>query len=190
MEIAIRVEGKSPLLLHRFTDAAQMAATNGTRSNITTAREPREEAESHLYVGEDGTLIVPSPNMFRCIIDAGKFHKVGKSKMTTVKSSLIPAALLIDPADGIPILHDKPWTVDTRPIRIPANGSRILRHRPCFHDWALEFTLTLDTDIISHNTLRDVVDDAGNKIGLGDFRPDTKGPFGRFVVTNWIPSQR
>jgi hypothetical protein len=33
--------------------------------------------------------------------------------------------------------------------------------------------------------VRAVVDDAGKKIGLGDYRPQRKGPFGRFVVRKW-----
>jgi hypothetical protein len=32
---------------------------------------------------------------------------------------------------------------------------------------------------------REIVDAAGKRIGLGDFRPATKGPFGKFVVTSW-----
>jgi hypothetical protein len=32
---------------------------------------------------------------------------------------------------------------------------------------------------------REVVDAAGKRIGLGDFRPDCKGPYGRFSVTRW-----
>jgi hypothetical protein len=33
--------------------------------------------------------------------------------------------------------------------------------------------------------LREIVDAAGKRIGLGDFRPACKGPFGRFCVVNW-----
>ena len=35
------------------------------------------------------------------------------------------------------------------------------------------------------NELRQVVDDAGSRCGLLDFRPEKKGPFGRFMVTSW-----
>jgi hypothetical protein len=73
----------------------------------------------------------------------------------------------------------------TRAVRIPSTGGRILCHRPCFHDWKLSFTLHVDTDMLSPNLLREIVDAAGKRIGLGDFRPDCKGPFGKFVVTNW-----
>jgi len=122
--------------------------------------------------------------MFRCIIDAGKYFKAGKSKVTTLKSSIIPSC--VDLA-GVtyPIVHSQPWDVDTRPVRIPATGGRILAHRPCFHDWELSFDVELDEEIMSEDLFRDIVDKAGKAIGLGDFRPDCKGPFGKFVVIEW-----
>jgi hypothetical protein len=71
-------------------------------------------------------------------------------------------------------------------VRIPATGGRILAYRPMFEDWKLAFEVELDTSIINAKLLRQIVDDAGKRIGLGDFRPSTKGPFGRFVVTKWV----
>jgi hypothetical protein len=183
--IEIRIEGKTPLLCNRFTDEAQMKATNGTRSTLTGDRgSPREQAEPKLYVDEEGNLCLPQPNLFRCIIDAGKFFKAGKSKVTTLKSSIIPSCVEIDGVT-IPIIHKENWSVDTRPVRIPSTGGRILCHRPCFNDWALEFSVTLDTNEMSAGLLRDIIDKAGSAIGLGDFRPDCKGPFGKFLVTRW-----
>lgn len=183
--INISIEGVSPLLLHRFTDAAQMAATSGTRSSIATESEsPREQAEQALYVDESGVSGIPQPNLFRCIVDAGKFFKAGRTKITTQKSSLIPACVGIREL-FLPLESEGGWKVDTRPVRIPATGGRILRHRPCFDDWRLSFTVDLDTDMIGVKLFREIVDAAGTRIGLGDFRPDTKGPFGKFKVTNW-----
>jgi hypothetical protein len=45
----------------------------------------------------------------------------------------------------------------------------------------------VDLEMISLRLFREIVDKAGKAIGLGDFRPDNKGPFGRFVVTRWAP---
>ena len=39
---------------------------------------------------------------------------------------------------------------------------------------------------LSPKLLRQIIDDSGKRIGLGDFRPSTKGPYGRFVVTSWV----
>lgn len=179
------IEGVTPLLCNRFTDAAQMAATNGNRlASVGEKGTPMEQAQTRLYLGHDGEPMIPQPNLFRCLIDAGQFFKSGKSKITTQKSSMIPACAEIEGLE-IPIGHKDPWTVDTRAVRIPSTGGRILCHRPCFHDWRLSFALNIDTDMITAKLLREIVDAGGKRIGLGDFRPACKGPFGKFVVVEW-----
>ncbi len=185
IRIGIGIEGTTPLLCNRFTDAAAMAATSGTRGSSKDKGTEREQAEEKLYKDEGGRLVIPGPNLFRCVIDAGTFFKAGKSKVTTQKNSLIPACVSLD-AVVVPIQHTEPWTVDTRPVRIPATGGRILCYRPCFHDWKLEFEVELDTDLIGVKLFREIVDAAGRRIGLGDFRPDRKGPFGKFSVVKWV----
>lgn len=185
MEITVRIEGTTPLLCNKFTDAAQLSASSGTRTSITGDKgSPLEQAEERLYIGLDDEPMIPQPNLFRCIIDAGKYFKAGKSKVTTQKSSIIPACVEILGVE-IPIIHKDPWMVDTRAVRIPSTGGRILCHRPCFNDWALEFVVELDTTMVGEKLFREIVDAAGKRIGLGDFRPDCKGPFGKFVVTKW-----
>jgi hypothetical protein len=187
MRIEIEVTGTTALICNRFHDEAAEAASNGGRTASAAGDRgtPREQAEKKLYTGKDGrTLIIPQPNLLRSIVDGGQYHKAGRSKITTQRSSLLYACLDIEGAE-IPIVHKEPWRVDTRAVRIPSTGGRILAHRPMFDDWSLKFTALLDTDVIGVKLLRSIVDDAGKKIGLGDFRPATKGPFGKFVVTQW-----
>lgn len=189
VDIECVIEGTTYLLCNRFGDAAAQEASGGTRiSGIRDKGTALEQASHKLYIGHDGEPMIPQPNLFRCIMDAGKFFKAGKSKVTTQKNSLIPACLEIHGVE-LPIRHTEPWTVDTRAVRIPSTGGRILCHRPCFHDWKVEFAMTLDTDLIPLKLLREIVDAAGKRIGLGDFRPDCKGPFGKFVVTAWVTTR-
>lgn len=183
--IRIRIEGVSPLLMHKFTDEAALGATEGKRSSSVGDRgTPREQAEAVLYKDELGRIGIPQPNLFTCLVEGGKFFKIGRSKVTTQRSSLIPAVLLIREA-FIPLDYEEPWEVDTRPVRIPATGGRILRYRPAFEKWGLEFHVELDEELLGIKLFRDIVDAAGKRVGLGDFRPDTKGPFGKFVVSQW-----
>lgn len=183
--INVTIEGVTPLICNAFTDKAQMEATNGNRlSTVGDRGTPREIAESKLYTDEKGNPVIPQPNLFRAIIDGGKFFKAGKSKVTTNKSSLIPACVSID-AIHIKIESREGWTTDTRPVRIPSTGGRILAHRPMFNDWKLSFRVEVDTDILSVKMLREILDAAGKRVGLGDFRPDCKGPYGKFNVTSW-----
>jgi len=186
VRIAIKIEGITPLICNRFTDAAAMKASSGsTVSTVGHRGTPQEIAEGKLYLSaQDGKPCIPQPNLLRCIIDAGSFFKAGKSKITTQKSSLIPACVELDQVE-YPIEHKQPWRVDTRAVRIPSTGGRVLAHRPCFDDWALSFEATLDQTILSAAVFRELLDAAGKRIGLGDFRPNCKGPFGRFVVVLW-----
>ncbi len=185
IQINITVQGTTPLLCNRFTDEAQMKATAGNSvSTVGDRGSPMEIAKEKLYIDDDGTIGIPQPNLYRSILDAGKFFKAGKSNVTTLKTSMIPACLSIDEL-FLPLRYADEWTVDTRPVRIPATGGRILRHRACFNDWALDFTCHLDTSILSVKLFRDIVDAAGMRIGLGDFRPDCKGPYGKYKVIEW-----
>lgn len=185
IEIKVTIEGKTPLLMNAFTDEAAASATNGTRlSTIGNKGTPREQAAKKLYKDEAGNPIMPQPNLFRCIMDAGKFFKAGKSKVTTQKSSLVPSCVELGEL-YYTVEHREEWTVDTRPVRIPSTGGRILCYRPCFSDWRISFVIGLDETVMHESLLRDMVDKAGSAIGLGDFRPDCKGPFGKFRVISW-----
>lgn len=186
MEIEISIVGVSPLILNKFTDAAAMASSNGSRSSAAAGSRgtPKEIAESKLYTGIGGDLVIPSPNLLRCLVDGGQFFKAGRKQITTKAESMLFSCLDIVAAE-IPLLHDQPWTVDTRAVVIPATKGRILAHRPRFDDWRLEFAIDLDTSIVQESLMREIIDAAGKRVGLGDFRPARKGPFGKFRVDHW-----
>lgn len=189
MFIDITIEGTTPLLMNRFYDEAALIATEGGGASVTGDRgTPREQAERKLYV-HNGQIGIPQPNVFRCLIDAGQYFKLGRSKVTTQRSSIIPACVDIEGV-FLPLRHEAPWDVDTRPVVIPATRGRILTHRPMFEKWGLDLSVELDTTILGVKIFRELVDAAGKRVGLGDFRPDHKGPFGKFVVTSWEEVRR
>ena len=187
MRIQVTIEGTTGLLCNRFTDEAAEAATNGVRGSSAAAERgtPTEQADKCLYRGHDEkTLIIPTPNLMACIVEGGRFHKVGKGQVTTKERSMLYSCLSIEGLE-VPLQHKEPWRVDTRAVRNPATKGRFNRHRPLFDDWKLQFEMVLDTKILGPKLMRAIVDDAGSWVGLGDFRPDRKGPFGKFVVTGW-----
>jgi len=190
MKVKVTIQGTTPLLMNRFTEANEVAVSGGTSVSFRGDKgTPRDQAAAKRYADTEGRLYIPGPNIFACIIAAGTFHKAGKSKLTTMKSSLIPAGVMVDEmvclitnADGEPLTE---WEVDSRSVVIPSTGGRIMAHRPRVDTWNVSFTLDVDGTMFSPGLVRAVVDDAGKKIGLGDFRPARKGPFGRFVVSHW-----
>lgn len=184
MQIEVTIQGISPLLMNRFTAEAAMKVSGGTSAvHIGDKGTPREQAEPKAYRDDDGNLYIPAPNLYSALIEAGKFHKNGKSKITTARTSLIPAGIFM--VDVAVPLNTKKFEVDSRSVVIPSTGGRIMCHRPRLDEWKCTFLLDVDEQMFSERLVRALVDDTGKKIGLGDFRPSRKGPFGRFVVKNW-----
>jgi hypothetical protein len=187
MLIEVKIEGVSPLLMNRFTDAAALAVSAGISSAIQGSKPPpRDQADVKVYKDSNGKPVIPSPNLMACLVDAGKFIKAGKSKISTTRSSLVPAGITI-PEIELPITPQK-WECDSRAVVVPATGGRIMAHRPRFDEWALKFTLDVDESLFGEAVVRELVDLGGKRIGLGDFRPARRGPFGRFKVVGWKKS--
>ena len=185
LRISVTIEGISPYIPHRFNEAAGVSVSGGTSPISSLDRgTPQEIAESFLYTDDKGKPIVIQPAIFGAIMAAGKFHKLGKSKITTQQTSLVPGYMTVTGA-YYPLVHKQPWKVDTRPVRIPSTGGRILQHRPMFDDWKTTFEIEVFDGGFSDKLVRQLVDDAGLRIGIGDLRPEKKGPYGRFKVTKW-----
>lgn len=184
MKVSVTIQGITPLLMNRFTEASEVSVSGGTSPVLRGDKgTPREQAERKRYADEQGNLFIPGANIFACIIAAGTFHKAGKSKITTQKTSLIPAGIII--SEIVCPINGNAWEVDSRSVVIPSTGGRIMCHRPRVDNWSTTFTLEIDERVFPPNLVRAIVDDAGSKIGLGDYRPARKGPFGRFVVNAW-----
>ncbi len=193
MFVKVTIQGVSSLLMHRFGDKAAAAVQKGGRKvHVGERSPPREEAEGFAYRLPSGQLYVPGPGMFRAIVDAGRFHKNGRNKLTTGKFSLVPSALWMAPEFAVAIpLHDadgkpiKDFEIDSRRIVTTTGGAQIC-HRPIIHRWCASFALDVDEDFFDEKLVRLLVDDAGKKIGVGSYRPERKGPYGRFVVKEWM----
>jgi hypothetical protein len=58
------------------------------------------------------------------------------------------------------------------------NNSRVMRMRPKFPEWALTFEVSYQPEVVNRSDLEKWLEDAGQLVGLCDFRPR----FGRFEV--------
>lgn len=183
------VKGVTPLLMNRMTDEQLLALHTKEKRKFTAPKEPREAAGLKVYQTRDGRPYLPTENFMACLIAAGVYIKLdGKRQMSTAKSTLLPGFLTVeDPY--LPLLdgEGKPavWEVDMRQGRNPNGGEAVCIVRPRFDTWSLAASLLIDADSIGENAIRELVDIAGSRIGLGDFRPQRRGIFGKFKVTRW-----
>lgn len=187
--IEVRIKGVTPLLINRMTPEQLLALHAGDNKKFKARKEPREEACGKVYRTSDGRPYLPTENLMACLISAGQYIKLdGKRQMSTAHSTLLPGFLAIE-EPFVPLLDaangPAAWEVDMRQGRNPSSGQAVCVVRPRFDVWHCAVSLLVDTDSIAEDTFRDLVDLAGSRIGLGDFRPQRKGIYGKFKVTFW-----
>lgn len=149
-------------------------------------------AESKLYRDSEGRIAVPVDWIYPCLITAGREVSLAKKteKVSTAKTTKLFRFLNIEEEEqgSLPLSNGTPgvppeWKTDARRGRLK-DGTAVCVIRPLIPEWSCEFTLRVRTDRITLDKVRQVVETAG-EIGLGDFRPDCKGPFGIFEIDEW-----
>jgi hypothetical protein len=191
--IEIDIEGVSPLLMNRLTaeELEGLRIKNRQTVKANPPKEAREQAKPRVYTRQDtGEPYIPTENFMSCLIAAGVFVKLdAKRQLTNAKSSLIPGLMTIDQThlDLVNPLSGKTatWEVDIRQGRNPNGGEAVCLVRPRFDLWGFKVEAQLDTQQFDEQRFRDLVDMAGSRVGLGDFRPSRKGIYGRFKVVHW-----
>lgn len=182
--IEVEIRGITSLLIHRFSEEA--SSEKKTRRVEVTQRDPREEATKVAYIAKDGTFYFSAFSIPNAMGAAGSSHKATGSRKTL--RFVVPSAVRMT-SDAITILNGngpaKNFEVDSRPVTIPATKGRIMRHRPRFDQWGARFEILLDDNLLSGEMAQQLLQEAGQSIGVGDFRPEKRGPFGRFLVSSW-----
>lgn len=169
--ITVGIEGISPLLMHRYPLEPEEAIE----------KKPMEyQAEYAAYRDESGELYIPGVAIQRSLINAATYSK-GTGRASLQKTAA--ACLMVEPE--IVGLGAKDYTIDSRRVVVPATRGAVIRHRPRLDKWGCEFSLSWDDVLLSDVQVRKIVDDSGSRVGLLDFRPERKGPFGRYMVTGW-----
>lgn len=192
MFVDVEIKGIYAMLIHRFTDQAEADLGTATRTVVRKNEPPRDQAERGVYRDKAGNCTFPGAAISRALKDAGAAHKVKGSRKSV--RFLVPAAVLV-PEEHINLLHPasfKPldnFEVDSRSVVIPATKGRVMRHRARFDEWCARFTLEIDTEVLPADLIHQLLQEAGKRQGIGDFRPEKGGPFGRFMVTKWAERQ-
>lgn len=198
--VNVLIQGLSPLLQHRMTeDEIQSLMPGASKRKATTKRQnetrtPRELAAERLYVVE-GMLCHPSKAIIGAASAAGKGYKdpgAGVSRATCAR--LVHAACRIHD-EWISILTrdnalanpQRGWEVDigTAVNGNAGKGTRVVVIRPRFDQWRMTFTLSVEEDLMPVQLVHEILEKAGRTQGIGSYRPQNSGPYGRFGVIQW-----
>lgn len=185
--VKVRIDGVQPMLMHsnqtcnplnKFAKA--MKAITGKRKKTDEDYEAlsKIEWEAGLYFTPELGPFVPSINVEGMLRDAAKKLKKG----TDVKQSVRVFPLEIPlgyngPRDleglkKIAFSGDKVNGEDFFDSRgVGVNQSTVMRTRPRFNKWWVEFDIIADDTIFNMDDIVQILAIAGSKIGLSDYRP-------------------
>jgi len=185
--VKVRLDGVQPMLMHsnqtcnplnKFAKA--MKAITGKRKKTDEDFEllSKIEWEAGLYFDEKIGPFVPSVNVEGLLRDAAKKLRKG----TDIKQSVRVFPL------NIPLGYNGPRDLeglkkiafsgekvngedffDSRGVGV--NNSTIMRTRPRFNKWWVEFDIIADDAIFNIDDIIQILAIAGSKIGLSDYRP-------------------
>jgi hypothetical protein len=181
------ITGISPILINRFKEQDEIPVTM-KKSNKKDYGTPREQATATAYADKDGRCWVPSSWVKGALATVSSDYKLPASRKS-VKSVIGGAVLAAEEK----IYFNEKYIlknieIDSRPVVI--QRSRIMRHRARFETWALSTVLEIEESILEPENVHEMLTDAGRRAGIGDFRPNKGGPFGRFIVTRWKELKR
>jgi hypothetical protein len=181
----VEITGINPLLIHRFAGEPEGSSR---KAKVESAPDTRVIAEKAANIAPDGTHYISAFALVNAMTAAGSNHKMRGTRKSV--RFIVPSAVRVVSSDATCIIlvdgrPAKTFEVDARPVTIPATKGRIMRYRPRYERWSMRFELQVEDDLIDPTLVHQLLTEAGVQVGVDDFRPEKRGPFGTFRVTSW-----
>jgi hypothetical protein len=182
--LRFRIRGTSPLIQHAWSEKGltmlRMSAAE-RRKQPKTKRDPEAEALAAMYTTDDGKPGLPILAFKSALIGAA--HKdLGIEKTLVKKSLFFPC----DDSNKCVPLEAGPPTCREDIVRVGQNQTD-LRYRPEFAEWGATITCVVDKGALSAQDVINLVNRAGFGVGIGEWRPEKGGEFGRFELDVTVP---
>jgi len=177
--IDVKIKGLTPLLMNRLNPESLKTKSRMRMQTYSTDKD----AEQSAYMAEiEGKkqLYIPMEAIYSMMIQTAKQYRVKRVSL----SSLLAGMMRIEP-EKIPLGTDK-YEVDERAVVI--QKQRILKGRAKLPKWSAKFQIIYDSKRLPEGieaTLKEILEDAGTRMGLLDYRPQHRGWFGTFVVESF-----
>jgi len=177
------IEGTSPLLMHNPAGML-VPKDNKPTTKAKSIPAPADEAEAGTYRAEDGRLYFPMIGAKRGVLLASTGKKIGKNAAPKmVRAGLFEAderMFFYHPETKEPLFDYEIFSASVVIMR-----SRVVHHRPKVWPWAATVLFEVNDDYLAPQHVNDLLEEAGKLAGLGDWRPEKSGRYGRYRVTGY-----
>jgi len=168
--------------MNQYSVQAQIEQKAGGRAT-TKNYDVKEQAENSAYwkTSNKKELMIPAQVLYSAILNASSFHKIGKRSAKPI----LAGSIRIEPNE-IGLGTDK-YEIDVRGVVIQRN--RVPKARAILNEWETEeFEVIYNEQLIAEpQVLKTILEQAGERIGIMDFRPQKSGWYGCFSVEKFEP---
>ena len=176
-KVNVKIEGTTPILFNRFRDVAIEG-----KSKKRTGAMAESDIEDKLYLDDKKNVLLPSVYLKNSITEAGKqFKIIGKGKSTY--SKIVASTVDIEPF--YIVMDVKDFEVFRISAVNPMTKGRMMTERPKYTKWKASFQIVLNDPAVPISVINEILEHAGKYVGVGDWRPEKKGMFGKFMITEF-----
>lgn len=185
-EFKIEVQSVTPYMQHRMDDIKleQWVKERGQIYEKYDISNPDILADFHSHIHFNGTTeyYIPADHFRISMIEAGKMVKGKVGGSTKSMSNVVAAMFNITP---FRITLPKWDEIDKRSAVNRNIKGRVIVIRPKWNTWKVDFILSVDEDTITIEMIQKIIEYSGKYIGIGSYRPQNKGPFGRYRIVSF-----
>lgn len=182
-KLTFHLVGETPLIMNRFSEKARqemlMPSAKKNRAERATSlkHDPIQEFRSGLYLSRDDsapTAIHFPTNAFHKAVGQAAIDIPGQAKSVMLRLTSVTTDTVH--LYGLPSLF----------CRMVRSGGMSavpdIRTRPIFSDWACKLEFQIVSNLVKESQVANLLAAAGTIVGLGDWRPQKSGSYGRFRI--------
>lgn len=172
--LKVQIIGDSPLIVHRWSEKAKKQILDKQMKAAKAAKEaknPEQDYEESLYKVAEGVYGFPAVAFKAAAVGACRFSD--GVKMTEARGAFHVNGEMA-------VLKGQPRPREDM-VRIAMNGTDI-RYRGEFPEWETELDVSFNKNALSPAQIVNLFNLAGFGVGVGEWRPEKDGQYGRFHV--------
>ena len=178
--VVVGIKGLSPVIMHRWSEKAkkEMLDKQMKKTVKKAAKSPEDQYEGSKYLLDDGRLGFPADAFKKAMIRGAKSLGL---VMVDMKGGFFVHGEYSskEGRELVELVGDVEPREDT--VRI-GSGVADIRYRPQVLNWTANLNISYNRSAVSFDQIVNMIEAAGYGVGIGDWRPERDGVFGRFEV--------
>ncbi len=176
--IEVPIVGISILVLNKWSEKALAQIRKkhaGEKKKNRDVRDMEAECEAATYRLPDGRVGVPAIAFKSAMVTA-------TDKDLGLPKTVIRKGLFVVADDDDLVAIETPNVKMREDTVRPSSGGADLRYRPMMEDWRATLHIEYDQDLLTAESIVNLVNRAGFGVGICERRPEKDGTWGRFKV--------